>query len=203
MRADGDAGGRFAARSVVCGGPCQQNQPVRRWDIVDGAEQASGHRADFAEWYAAQAPRAVATLSAALGDRGLAEECVAEAFARAYARWSKVSTMDSPDGWIYVVALNHARSTERRRRRDQLRSVDVQALPAVAAPEPPDPIWDAVRDLAPQARRAIALRYIADLPEADIARAMGVSRGTVATTLHRARHVLADWLASQQKETTS
>ena len=38
------------------------------------------------------------------------------------------------------------------------------ADPPVNAPEPLDPIWDAVRTLAPQARRAVALRYIADLP---------------------------------------
>jgi RNA polymerase sigma factor (sigma-70 family) len=170
---------------------------------VDSGQQASGRPTDFAAWYAAEAPRAVITLNAALGDHGLAEECVAEAFARAYAQWPKVSKMDSANGWIYVVALNHARSTERSRRREQLRSGDIPAPPAIASPEPPDPIWDAVRDLAPQARRAIALRYIADLPEADIARAMGVTRGTVATTLHRARQALATRLGSPHKETTS
>ncbi len=154
---------------------------------------------DFTTWYASEAPRAVLTLTAVLGDHGLAEDCVAEAFSRAYAQWSKVSAMDSPNGWVYIVALNHARSTQRRRRRERVTDT-MPADPPVNAPEPLDPIWDAVRTLAPQARRAVALRYIADLPEADVARALGVSRGTVATTLHRARQALAERLATERKE---
>ena len=169
---------------------------------MDSAEQASTGPADFSAWYAAEAPRALLTLTAALGDHVLAEEGAAEAFARAYAQWSKVSGMDSPNGWIYVVALNHARSTQRRTRRERVTDT-MPAPPTVSPPEPLDPIWDAVRSLAPQARRAIALRYIADLPEADVARAMGVSRGTVATTLHRARQALAERLAGQHKESTA
>lgn len=169
---------------------------------MDSAEQSSNRTADFSVWYAAEAPRAVLTLTAALGDHTLAEECVAEAFARAYAQWSKVSDMDSPNGWIYVVALNHARSTQRRTRRERVTDT-IPTPPPISPPESLDPIWDAVGTLAPQARRAIALRYIADLPEADVALAMGVSRGTVATTLHRARQALAERLASQHKESTA
>lgn len=160
---------------------------------------ASSRPTGFTDWYAAEAPRATLTLTAALGDHNLAEECVAEAFARAYAQWNKVSAMDSPNGWIYVVALNHARSTQRRTRRERVTDT-MPTQSSISPPEPPDPIWEAVRALAPQARRAIALRYIADLPEADVAHAMGVSRGTVATTLHRARQALAERLASQHKE---
>jgi RNA polymerase sigma-70 factor (ECF subfamily) len=48
-----------------------------------------------------------------------------------------------------------------------------------------------VEDLAPRARTAVALRYVADLTEAEVAEAMNVSRGTVATTLSRARRQLA------------
>jgi len=155
---------------------------------------------DFAAWYAVQAPRAVATLQAALGDRGLAEDCVAEAFARAFARWPKVRRMKSPNGWIYVVALNHARSAARRER-VQRQWRGTHPPQPMHAPEPPDPLWDAVASLSTQARRAIALRYIADLPEAEVARVMGVSRGTVATTLHRARKALAEHLSTQEQET--
>ncbi|WP_100349253.1 sigma factor-like helix-turn-helix DNA-binding protein [Luteimicrobium subarcticum] len=41
--------------------------------------------------------------------------------------------------------------------------------------------------LSPRARTAVALRYGADLAEAEVADAMNVTRGTVATTLFRAR----------------
>jgi RNA polymerase sigma-70 factor (ECF subfamily) len=67
---------------------------------VDIDVGTSPEPSDFAAWYASEAPRAVLTLSAVLGDHGLAEECVAEAFSRAYAQWAKVSTMESPNGWV-------------------------------------------------------------------------------------------------------
>jgi RNA polymerase sigma-70 factor (ECF subfamily) len=51
-----------------------------------------------------------------------------------------------------------------------------------------------VHTLAPRARTAIALRYVADLSEQTVADAMNVSRGTVATTLSRARRQLAGLL---------
>jgi RNA polymerase sigma-70 factor (ECF subfamily) len=170
---------------------------------VDNDPEKSEYLTDFASWYSTEAPRAVLALTAALADHGLAEECVAEAFARAYAQWKKVSVMDSPNGWIYVVALNHARSAERKRRRERQLSNESYSSSAMDPPDVPDPIWDAVRELSPQARRAIALRYIADLPETEIARAMGVTRGTVATTLQRARRALAERLDVAQKETSS
>ena len=52
--------------------------------------------------------------------------------------------------------------------------------------------WDpdlvaAIRTLPNRQRTAIALRYVADLPQADIAAAMGVAPGTVAALLHQAR----------------
>ncbi len=62
-------------------------------------------------------------------------------------------------------------------------------------PELPDTaVWRAVATLSPRARTAVALRYVADLTEAQVADAMNVTRGTVATTLSRARRELADAL---------
>jgi RNA polymerase sigma-70 factor (ECF subfamily) len=48
-------------------------------------------------------------------------------------------------------------------------------------------VWDAVRGLPDRQRLAVVLRYIADLTEADIALVMGVTRGTVASSLATAR----------------
>ena len=55
----------------------------------------------FGAWYRAEASRMTASLGVALGDRDLAEEVTAEAFARAWARWDRVSAMASPNGWVY------------------------------------------------------------------------------------------------------
>ncbi|HEX5096292.1 MAG TPA: sigma factor-like helix-turn-helix DNA-binding protein, partial [Acidimicrobiia bacterium] len=56
-------------------------------------------------------------------------------------------------------------------------------------------LWAAVRTLPPRQCQAIALRFVADLPEAEIASVMGVARGTVASTLADARARLAQLLA--------
>jgi DNA-directed RNA polymerase specialized sigma24 family protein len=47
-------------------------------------------------------------LTVAFGDARLAEECAQEAFVRAFARWTRVRKMESPAGWVYVVATNAA-----------------------------------------------------------------------------------------------
>ena len=155
---------------------------------------------DFTAWYAAEAPRVLLTLRAALGDDTRASDAADEAFARAYALWHRVSRMESPAGWVYVVALNHARSELRRASRERMHADRHPVAVTVPGPEPDGPVWQALRTLSPRARLAVALRYLADLPEAEVARLMGVTRGTVATTLHRARAELADRLASQREE---
>lgn len=145
----------------------------------------------FAEWYQAEFPRVSRALALAAGDPLLGEEAASEAFARALASWRTVSLMGSPGGWVYSVALNELRRTWRRSRLERryvarLRLTDVPE-PAI----PDDALWRAVAQLAPRARTAIALRYVADLPEAEIAAAMNIARGTVASTLSTARKQLA------------
>lgn len=51
--------------------------------------------------------------------------------------------------------------------------------------------WDAVRRLPQRQRTAVVLRYVADLPEAEIAAAMGIARSTVSSTLTHAHRALA------------
>ena len=158
------------------------------------SEQAQG---DFAAWYESAFPRVRAAVSLAVGDWALGEEATAEAFARALLDWPRLSARGRPDGWVYVVALNHVRSHARRARleRRYLASQREGQLPPPA--EPDDALWSAVAALPPRARTAIALRYVADLSEAEMADAMNISRGTVAATLHKARARLAEELASR------
>ena len=146
---------------------------------------------DFDDWYRREFPRVRQAMTMVTGDPGVGEEAAAEAFALAVVHWGRVSRMDSPGGWVYATALNQVRRGWRRAALEQRhRDRSVEAL--VAPPEPPDTaLWRAVAGLAPRARTAVALRYVADLSEDEVAAAMNVSRGTVATTLSRARKSLA------------
>jgi DNA-directed RNA polymerase specialized sigma24 family protein len=48
----------------------------------------------------------------------------------------------------------------------------------------------------------VVLRYVADLTEAQIATAMGVSRSTVSSTLRDAHRALAERLGEPQEQAT-
>ena len=154
----------------------------------------------FAAWYESEYPRVARALALATGDPLLGEEAAAEAFARALANWTRVGTMASPGGWVYTVALNEVRRTWRRAQLER-RAVARLRLADVPAPSTPDDaLWRAVAALPPRARTAVALRYVADLPEADIADAMNITRGTVAATLSHARKHLAAVLGPTMTE---
>lgn len=130
-------------------------------------------------------------MALATGDPGLGEEAAAESFALALLHWSRVGAMASPGGWVYATALNQVRRSWRRHLLETryLRHVRLEDVPA---PDEPDTaLWRAVGELSPRARTAVALRYVADLSEGEIAAAMNITRGTVATTLSRARKQLA------------
>ena len=165
-----------------------------------------GAPADFGVWYELEASEVAKTLGIALGDRTLAEEATAEAFARAFSRWEQVRVMSSPVGWVYQVALNEARRGFRRRRleeRASRRRGPDPYVPGPSDPAPTDAVREALAGLPARARTAVALRYFADLPEAEVAALMGVARGTVAATLHSARRQLAAALAGERQEVLS
>ena len=56
----------------------------------------------------------------------------------------------------------------------------------------------ALRQLSPNQRAAIVLRYEADLPVDDVARRMGIAAPTVRVHLHRGRTRLRELLGSEE-----
>jgi RNA polymerase sigma-70 factor (ECF subfamily) len=146
--------------------------------------------AGFEAWYLREHPKVVAALTWVSGDPHLAAEATDEAFARAYADWRKVGQMASPGGWVYRVALNVVR---RRMRRAALERRTLEP-PADVAEVVDREIWAVVQQLPERQRVAVVLRYLLDLPEQEVATAMGISRGTVASALSSARRRLAAWL---------
>ncbi|MGH9211471.1 MAG: sigma-70 family RNA polymerase sigma factor [Acidimicrobiales bacterium] len=159
-------------------------------------------RADFTSFYETEASRLVRSLALAIDDPVLAEDAAAEAFARAWARWPEVSTRDSPSAWVMRVALNQARDRFRRRRVERRKASAIARADVVHDPQPHLDLrlWHAVRDLPEQERTLVALRYVADLPQTEIARLLGLPPGTVASALSRARHKLGVALGTTYQE---
>jgi DNA-directed RNA polymerase specialized sigma24 family protein len=167
---------------------------------TEGERRPSGEEAapvsSFDAWYAREHPRLIATLLLATGNLELATEGVDEAFARALERWDRVAGMDSPTGWAFKVALNHARRTARRRGLERMLLLKGQLTDDV--PAPAGELWLLVSGLSQRQREVVVLRHIGDLREHEIATALGISRSTVSSTLRDAHDRLGDLLSNEE-----
>ena len=97
--------------------------------------------------------------------------------------------MESPAGWTFRVARNLC--LRRLRRTAIERRLLARADRPVDVPAPAGELWHLVGCLAPRQREVVVLRYVADLPEAEIAAILGIARSTVSTTLRDAHAQLA------------
>lgn len=154
----------------------------------------------FEAWYDREHDRMIATVLLATGNLELAVEGVDEACSRALERWDRISTMASPSGWVYRVAFNHASRLARRRNMEE--RLFRKILPRPELPAPAGEIWELVGSLPPRQRQVVMLRYVAGLPENEIASTLGISRGTVSSTLHDARQRLGRLLNDEEHEET-
>jgi RNA polymerase sigma factor (sigma-70 family) len=146
----------------------------------------------FDAWYRREHPRLVATLLLVTGDVGLAADSVDEAFARALERWDRVGAMTSPTGWTFRVARNVSRRSLRRSALE--RRLLARAAPPADVPAPAGEVWRIVSGLPLRQREVVVLRHVADLPEAEIAAALGITRSTVSSTLRDAHARLGQLL---------
>jgi RNA polymerase sigma-70 factor (ECF subfamily) len=151
--------------------------------------------ASFTDTYSAHFGRVYTAALAFCGSVDIAEEATQEAFARAFARWSRIGREQWVVGWIVTTAMNETRRRSRRRR----------------LPSAPDPVGEAtellglemlegIRSLPRRQREVVILHYIHDLPVAGVAELLGISDGSVKTHLSRARTALARSLGGDQGE---
>ena len=140
---------------------------------------AAGGEAEFrrAIW-----PRLAASMAYLTGDAGAGEDIAQEALTRAWARWGRVSQLDSPEAWTYRVAVNLARSrppTEADRAARVRRGVGESSSSSVDETADAIAVRDAVATLPERMRAALVLRYFADLPVLEVAEILDCAEGTV------------------------
>jgi RNA polymerase sigma-70 factor (ECF subfamily) len=122
---------------------------------------------------------------------------VDEAFARALEHWDRVSLMVSPSGWVYKVALHHARRAGRRASIERRLHLGHRTRDEV--PSPAGEVWHLLSQLSARQREVVVLRHIADLKEAEIGHVLGISRSTVSSTLADAYLRLEHFLKDETK----
>ncbi|WP_280258767.1 RNA polymerase sigma factor [Nocardia abscessus] len=146
--------------------------------------------------YRAEFGRALATVARTVGDIGLAEDAVQEAFADAVRTWPERGLPSNPGAWITTAARNRALD---RLRRESVRAAKEYDAVRTRAPNEEDEV-SAVPDdqlrmifacchpaLARPAQVALTLRLVCGLRTAEIARAFLQPEHTVAQRLTRAK----------------
>jgi RNA polymerase sigma-70 factor (ECF subfamily) len=153
---------------------------------------------EFGEFYEDSRRGCLNSVAVVVGDRWLAEDLVAEAYARAFARWSKLAAHPDPRAWVLRTALNLNVSRWRRRRREVRApdpgGADATSPDATEATLVSDVISAAVAELPLRQRQVIALRIFVDLDTAQTAQVLGIAEGTVTAHLHRATATLKQLL---------
>ena len=155
-----------------------------------------GHlQLEFSEFYRSSRDDCLRTVLAIVTDRHLAEDLVAEAFARALAHWRKVSRHPAPAAWVVRTALNTRVSWWRARRREVSLTVN-DDRPWAPVPEGVDvQLRAAVRALPRRQREVLALRVFLDLDAQQTAQTLGISASTVSVHLFRALAHLREGLS--------
>ncbi|MDX6255084.1 MAG: polymerase sigma-70 factor, subfamily [Frankiales bacterium] len=150
---------------------------------------------DFDAFYAATSRGLLGQLYGLTGDWAEAQDCLQEAYARAWQRWATVRSADSPAGWVRVVAFRLAQSRWRRAQH-ALHLLRKQGLPDNPVGPSSDSVAlvSALRTLPEAQRRALVLHHLGDLSVAEIALQEGTAEGTIKARLSRGRSALAELL---------
>jgi RNA polymerase sigma-70 factor, ECF subfamily len=164
-----------------------------------------GDRADFDRLYRDSYPRLFRTLYGVLGDAAAAEDCVQDAFVQAFKAWSRWRPEAPAEAWLHRIALNLARSHQRKQR---IREVGELIRRLGVPADPPDPAEEALRPelvpilrrLPPQLSAAVVLRHYHGYSNREIAFALGVSERTVGERLRQGLQRLRDELGPQVRD---
>jgi RNA polymerase sigma-70 factor, ECF subfamily len=129
-----------------------------------------------------------------LSDAETAEDLTQEVFLRAYAAWSGLRS-DYLLTWLHRIAINvYIDHRRRQERRPAQVSWDGEEWPGALAHEPQEALLRAercavvrraVETLSPTYAAVIGMRYVEDLPLAEIAARLEVPVSTVKARLHR------------------
>jgi len=140
----------------------------------------------FEEYVAARRGALLRTAYLLTGSREDAEDLVQVALIKAVPHWKRIA--DQPEPYVRKILARESVSRWRRRRWREVPSDDLPETPVDGPAEDRVELQRALARLAPRQRAVIVLRYYEDLTEAETARVLGISVGTVKS---QARDALA------------
>ncbi len=112
------------------------------------------------------------------------QDLVQDALERTLLAWNRVDSRQDPEGYVRRIMVNRNISLWRKFGRehttDRVHDRGTEDSPF------DDDLWRALKTLPTKQRAVIALRYYEDMSEADIARTLGCSVGTVKSQASKA-----------------
>jgi RNA polymerase sigma-70 factor (ECF subfamily) len=147
---------------------------------------------DFAAFFRADHRRLVSLGAAMTGSVHVGEELAQEALWRVHEQWDRLAGYEDIGAWTRRVLVNLAIDV-RRRRLNEAKAMERlgRARRLVPGDHTADLWWAAVRSLPDRQAAIVALHYLEDRSVDSIAEVLGVTSGTVKSTLAHARAALA------------
>ena len=157
-----------------------------------------GRRQEFTEFVAARSLSLMRVAYVLTADQDAAEDLLQSTLAKAAAHWGRIHS--SPEGYVrrimYREQVGRWRSRARRPETVMAQVPEPAAEYATVSVEARLALQDALRALPPGKRAVLALRYLEDLPESQVAEILGCSVGTVRSQTHKAITQLRSVLVS-------
>jgi RNA polymerase sigma-70 factor (sigma-E family) len=145
--------------------------------------EASARATELDDYFAGRGPALRRTAYMILHDWHIAEDMVQTTFVQLYVAWPRIR-YGGLDAYARRTLVNACLTHLRKRRREQLMPETPETM-AAKAPDRSD-LTAAIRQLPPQQRAVVALRFLDDLSVLETAAALGVAEGTVKSQTSRA-----------------
>jgi RNA polymerase sigma-70 factor (sigma-E family) len=150
---------------------------------------------DFRDYVAARGSALLRTATVLAGDYVEAEDLLQAALAKTYLAWDRINDRAAVDGYVRRAMVNTRISWWRRRKLEIYPTDQLPDLPVddhTAESDLRDALGRALQRLPERQRLAVMMRYYEDMSETEIAEALGVTVGTVKSTVSRAVAKLRD-----------
>jgi RNA polymerase sigma-70 factor (sigma-E family) len=151
------------------------------------------HESEYVEYVRSRLPALRRTAYLVVGDGHRADDAVQDALTVLYRKWGRLGDVTNLDAYVHTMVVRAGLAYRRRRWSKVLLRGD-----------PPDAAVDsrsgrvdewltlraALRRLPARQRVAVMLRFLCDLPVADVAQVLGCSEGTVKSRTHNGLRAL-------------
>ncbi|WP_326646365.1 SigE family RNA polymerase sigma factor [Streptosporangium sp. NBC_01755] len=146
---------------------------------------AGGTDEEFREYVVARGPALLRAAYQLTGNPNDAEDLLQVALVKTYLAWDRIQDHTALDRYVRRAMVNINISWWRRRKLEEYPSEELPEPVLAGGPHLPERVEQALDRLPTRMRTAVVLRYYEDMTESEIAKTLGISVGTVKSTVSR------------------